>query len=364
MGSGLESCHDLYIQHPGSQIIWNCIQAVGDIGDPNIGDGIVHLEQVEDFGSDPDILEVIEDIAPVAAYASFDELLAKADIHPAVWGDTESVGITWCTRGAKGQATTKQQVQVHFIGWIPGKVILKEQSKIDPLVGWPGNIARLDADAGIIDIEVIRDILPGLHDGKAGPGFNATHKLPINPDIQTCSVALCVVFGIIPYPDIVDLIWNQVIQQLIVNLGYQFEGTVPCHKIIIGTGNEMNGGLGFNITVDFPRCIAQLPVKWWLMVKPGRQTEQVFFLPGRTIGEGGSWAQHCLSVEIPVMGAQPGGQGSLMSIAAKIPGMLHKARVACGYEFDLLPDKSIQHQILRDTAVAQVVWGVRQAVSC
>lgn len=256
MGSGLESCHDLYVQHPGSQIIWNCIQAVGDIGDPNIRDGIVHLEQVEDFGCDPDILEVIEDIAAVAAFASFDELLAKTDIHPAVWGDTESMGITWCAGGAKGQATTKQQVQVHFIGWIPGEVILEEQSKTDPLVGWSGNIARLDADAGIIDIEVIRDILPSLHDGKAGPGFNATDKLPVNPDIQTCSVALCVVFGIIPYPDIVDLIWNQVIQQLIVNLGYQFEGTVPCHEIIIGAGNEMNGGLGFNVPVNFSRCIA------------------------------------------------------------------------------------------------------------
>ena len=92
--------YQLHIDEPARQVTGHRKKTVFHIPDPKVGNGVIHLKQVEYLCRNPHIVEMPQGVTFGEACVFADELFGEAYVDPSVVGHAQGVALTLISRRA------------------------------------------------------------------------------------------------------------------------------------------------------------------------------------------------------------------------------------------------------------------------
>ena len=202
---------------------------VVDVLYPGIGGHILGSEHVENLDIHAGVLDAAHEFGLVAHAVA--TLLQKhegeSEVHATVplgvANSLEAFGFFKSYRQTAGEYEVEVCPELRE----SRDVVLEEQVESHPLVGRSRYVPRLDTVAVFVVIEIVLDILLGVHDGNCEPRLQPADELAADLQVKPRGIPDGVVIATVCDAHVVDGVGDEMVQVLVVGLRRELERSAP-----------------------------------------------------------------------------------------------------------------------------------------
>ena len=165
-----------------------------------------------------------------------EQTVAHANVGAPVGWRAEELRLASGVWRTERQTAGIAQFQTHLPLVCARKIVGEVERQIHALVGWTRNF-------------LAEKRLFGLHYRQREPRVASRNKLAKQLHVDTCGIAFAQILSVVSNLQIINIVWVEIAQNLVINLGCELERTVCHSEFVVASQNEMNASLALYLGV-------------------------------------------------------------------------------------------------------------------